>query len=88
MVERVTRTNLPPVITLSPTSEKHDSPRYLGRSLSTISRELPRGADTTGRCRPFEAHRRALGRRRLHRPSRLARDATLPDWAAGRLQAR
>ena len=60
----------------------------MGRSLSTISREFARGADTAGRYRPFEAHRRALGRRRLHRPSRLARDATLRDWVAGRLQAR
>lgn len=60
----------------------------MGRSPSTISRELRRGADTVGRYGPFEAHRRALGRRRLHRPSRLARDAELRDWVAGRLQAR
>ena len=60
----------------------------MGRSLSTISRELARGADAVGRYRPFEAHRRALGRRRLHRPSRLARDAELRDWVAGRLKAR
>ncbi len=60
----------------------------MGRSPSTISRELARGADAAGRYRPFEAHRRALGRRRLHRPSRLARDAILRDWVAGRLKAR
>jgi IS30 family transposase len=60
----------------------------MGRSPSTISRELARGADAAGRYRPFEAHRRALGRRRLHRPSRLARDATLRDWVADRLKAR
>ena len=60
----------------------------MGRSPSTISRELARGADAAGRYRPFEAHRRALGRRRLHRPSRLARDAELRDWVAGRLTAR
>ncbi len=60
----------------------------MGRSLSTISRELARGADAVGRYGPFEAHRRALGRRRLHRPSRLARDAELRDWVAGRLLAR
>ena len=35
----------------------------MGRSASTISRELARGADAGGRYRPFEAHRRALGRR-------------------------
>lgn len=60
----------------------------MGRSPSTISRELARGADAGGRYRPFEAHRRALGRRRLHRPSRLALDAELRDRVAGRLQAR
>src|ERR1035437_7161956 len=60
----------------------------IGRSTSTISRELARGADAAGRYRPFEAHRRALGRRHLHRLSRLARDAELPDWVTGRLMAR
>jgi len=60
----------------------------MGRSTSTISRELARGADAAGRYRPFEAHWRALGRRRLHRPSRLARDPALRDWVAGRLMAR
>ncbi len=60
----------------------------MGRSPSTISRELARGTDTAGRFRPYEAHRRALGRRRLRRPSRLARDAELRDWVAGRLKAR
>jgi len=60
----------------------------MGRSASTISRELARGADAGGRYRPFEAHRRCLGRRRLHQPSRLARDAELREWVAGRLTAR
>ena len=60
----------------------------LGRSPSTISRELARGADNTGRYRPFEAQRRALGRRRLHRPSRLALDAKLREFVTGRLTAR
>jgi len=60
----------------------------MGRSPSTVSRELARGADASGRYGPFEAHRRALGRRRLRRPSRLARDAELRDWVSGRLQAR
>jgi len=60
----------------------------LGRSPSTVSRELRRGADDAGRYRPFEAHRRALGRRRLRRPSRLARDADLRSWVAARLKAR
>ena len=60
----------------------------MGRSTSTISRELRRGVDAAGRYRPFEAHRRALGRRRLRRPGRLAGDATLRDWVAGKLQER
>ncbi len=60
----------------------------MGRSPSTISRELARGADVSGRYGPFEAHRRALGRRRLRRSSRMARDAELRDWVADRLQAR
>jgi len=60
----------------------------MDRSPATISRELRRGADSSGRYGPFEAHRRALGRRRLRRPSRLARDQDLRDWVAGRLQAR
>jgi hypothetical protein len=50
----------------------------LGRSPSTISRELARGADTAGRYRPFEAQQRALRRRRLHRPS-CCRSAESPQ---------
>ena len=60
----------------------------MGRSPSTISRELRRGVDAAGRYGPFEANRRALGRRHLHRASRLARDQELRDWVAGRLVAR
>ena len=65
-----------------------DIAALMGRSASTVSRELRRGADLAGRYRPFEAHRRALGRRRLRRPSRMARDQELRDWVAGRLLAR
>ena len=60
----------------------------LGRSPSTISRELARGVDASGRYRPFEAQRRAHARRRLHRRSRLSLDAGLRDWVTGRLKAR
>jgi transposase, IS30 family len=60
----------------------------MGRSPSTVSRELARGADTSGRYRPFEAQRRALGRRRVRRPGRLAGDAVLRDWVAERLWSR
>src|SRR5664280_2327569 len=71
--------------------EKHtmrEIAALMGRSPSTVSRELARGADASGRYGPFEAPTRALGRRRLRRPSRLARDAELRDWVTGRLMAR
>jgi IS30 family transposase len=60
----------------------------LGRAPSTISRELRRGSDAKGRYHPFEAHRRALGRRRVQRSSRLSGDRVLREWVADRLQAR
>lgn len=60
----------------------------MGRAASTISRELRRGADRTDRYRPHEAHRRALERRHLKRPSRLSQDEALRDWVAGRFLAR
>lgn len=60
----------------------------MDRSPSTISRELARGADASGRYRPFEAHRSALDRRRLQRAGRLAGDPELREWVAGRLLAR
>ncbi|MFZ2167153.1 MAG: helix-turn-helix domain-containing protein, partial [Propionibacteriaceae bacterium] len=62
--------------------------RLLGRAPSTISRELRRGSDAKGRYHPFEAHRRALGRRRLQRHSRLSRDQVLREWVVAKLQAR
>lgn len=65
-----------------------DIGRLMGRSPSTISRELRRGSDARGRYHPFEAQRRALGRRRLQRTSRLAGDPVLRDWVATKLKAR
>ena len=65
-----------------------DAAALMGRSPSTVSRELRRGADDAERYWPYEAHRRALGRRRVERPSRLARDTGLRDWVAGKLKAR
>jgi hypothetical protein len=62
--------------------------RLMGRAPSTISRELRRGVDARGRYHPFEAQRRALGRRRLRRTSRLAADPVLRDWVATKLKAR
>lgn len=38
--------------------------KLMGRAPSIISRELRLGADTAGRYRPHEAHRRAATRRR------------------------
>lgn len=60
----------------------------MSRSPSTISREIRRGSDQTGRYRPHEAHHRALQRRRLRRPSRLAQDDELREWVAAKLLAR
>lgn len=60
----------------------------LGRSPSTISRELRRGADQAGRYRPHEAHHRALQRRRVRRPSRLSTDEELREWVTAKLLAR
>jgi hypothetical protein len=60
----------------------------MGRAPSTISRELSRGADSLGRYRPHEAHQRALARRRLDRPSRLARDRQLREWVESKLKRR
>lgn len=60
----------------------------LGRAPSTFSRELSRGSDAGGRYRPHEAHRGALARRRIHRPSRLSLDHGLRAWVAAKLTAR
>jgi IS30 family transposase len=60
----------------------------LGRAPSTVSRELRRGSDAAGRYRPFDAHRSAMARRRVQRPSRMACDPVLREWVAGRLVAR
>jgi IS30 family transposase len=60
----------------------------MGRSPSTISRELRRGSDRRGRYRPFTVHSEALQRRRVHRPSRLSSDGELADWVSGKLLSR
>lgn len=59
----------------------------LGRSASTISRELRRGMDASGRYRPFNAHRMAHERRRVPRASRLSLDQELRAWVEGKLAA-
>ena len=49
----------------------------LGRSPSTISRELRRNGRTGGGYRPFDAHRKAVARRARHHRRRLETNAVL-----------
>ena len=51
--------------------------RRLGRSPSTISRELRRNATPSKGYRPFEAHRQATGRRARHHRRRVDTNAEL-----------
>ena len=57
--------------------------RLLGRSPSTISRELRRGSDAAGRYRPFEAHRRALAPPAGPAVQPAVPDRELRDWVGG-----
>ena len=58
----------------------------LGRSPSTISREVRRNATDVGNYRPFTAHRMALARRPRPRPGKLAHDKPLRDFVQGKLK--
>ena len=58
----------------------------LGRSPSTISREVRRNSSEAGNYRPFTAHRRALARRPRPRPGKLAHDKPLRDFVQGKLK--
>ena len=58
----------------------------LGRSPSTISREVRRNATDVGNYRPFTAHRMALTRRPRPRPGKLAHDKPLRDFVQGKLK--
>ena len=61
----------------------------LGRSPSTVSREIRRNRDPeTGRYRPLDAHRQAARRRSRSRPGKLARNAELRDFVARHLRLR
>jgi transposase, IS30 family len=61
----------------------------LGRSPSTVSRELRRNQDPgSGRYRPFAAQRRAARRRARPGRGKLLRDPVLREFIAGRLQKR
>ena len=60
----------------------------LGRSPSTISREIRRNRDDEGRYLPFGAHRQALGRRTRTRPGKLATNLALRTVVQERLDTR
>ena len=61
----------------------------LGRSPSTVSREIRRNSDPeTGRYRPLDANRQAVRRRSRSRPGKLARNTELRDFVAARLKLR
>ena len=60
----------------------------LGRSPSTISREVRRIATDVGNYRPFTAHRMALTRRPRPRPGKLAHDKPLREFVQGKLKRR
>jgi IS30 family transposase len=63
--------------------------RELGRSPSTVSRELRRNRDAaSGQYRPFAAQRRAAERRARPRVGKLARDMVLKEFVQERLQRR
>jgi len=58
----------------------------LGRSPSTISREVRRNSSEAGNYRPFTAHRMALARRPRPRPGKLAHDKPLRDFVQDKLK--
>lgn len=60
----------------------------LGRSPSTISRELRRNAGPSGRYGPFDAHRAAAVRRRRPRLTKLAASPELVEFVRERLRKR
>jgi IS30 family transposase len=61
----------------------------LGRSPSTISRELSRNRDPqSGQYRPFTAHRLAAARRARPKPRKLTRDGPLRSFVEDRLERR
>ena len=53
----------------------------LGRSPSTIGREIKRNAEPDGRYRPHAAHARAAARRPRPKPRRLARTRSCAGWS-------
>lgn len=55
----------------------------LGRSTSTITREVDRNSDDAGRYRPFAAHRMSLQRLARPKERRLTRDNALQSVVQG-----
>ncbi|MBB2893590.1 IS30 family transposase [Flexivirga oryzae] len=62
--------------------------KELGRSPSTISRELRRNLHTSGQYRPFHAHALAAARRRRKHPLKLRTDRLLRAYVIERLRER
>jgi len=62
--------------------------RQIGRSPSTVSRELRRNADEDGRYRPHAAEQVARARMGRARERRLATDSVLRDTVVGLLGKR
>ncbi|HEY0258912.1 MAG TPA: helix-turn-helix domain-containing protein [Lacisediminihabitans sp.] len=60
----------------------------LGRSASTVSRELRRNGRKDGQYRPFEAHHRAAMRRRRPRPRRWSTTPVLQEFLIEHLRQR
>ena len=61
----------------------------LGRSTSTISREVRRNSDpVTGRYRPSQAHRHAARRREQPKQRKLVTNTELCDWVQAGLEQR
>ena len=58
----------------------------LGRSPSTVSREIRRNTTESGNYRPFTAHRTALARRGRPRSGKLAQDQQLRDFVQAKLE--
>ena len=56
----------------------------VGRSVSTISRELRRNRHHSGRCQPFHAHRQAALRRRRPKPIKLETNDQLREYVSAR----
>ena len=60
----------------------------IGRSASTVSREIKRNSDPGGRYRPHHAEHAARARAARPRQRRIARDAVLLEAVADLLQKR